>query len=126
MSILLRIIRRTSVRARVGVLSTVVFVAATLASISGDRPRFYSDDPIAREPESRDASGAQPWKIGLLYELSYNLFVTSGYQPSNTRAQNINTIGEVPDSNWFTNRIGSQDMSVVDIQRGPQAGRAPS
>ena len=43
-------------------------------------PRFYSDDPIAREPESRDASGAQPWDIGLMYELSYNLFVTSGLQ----------------------------------------------
>ena len=62
----------------VGVLASV--------PVSTQAPRFYSDDPIAREPESRDASGAQPWDIGLMYELSYNLFVTSGYKPTNTRA----------------------------------------
>ena len=28
------------------------------------RPHFYDDDPIAREPESQDASKAQPYEIG--------------------------------------------------------------
>ena len=76
------------------------------ATVSTQAPRFYRDDPIAREPDSRDASGVKPWDIGLMYELSYNLFVTADYKPSNTRARNINTIDEVPDSSWFTNRIG--------------------
>src|SRR5437016_9621998 len=102
MSIWLRFKRTIGVRACA--LSTTALVALTLASISGDGPRFYRDDPITREPESRDASGVQPWKIGLLYELSYNLFVTQGYKPQHVRAKNINTIDEVPDSNWFTNR----------------------
>jgi hypothetical protein len=124
MSILLRFKRTIGVRACA--LSTTAFVALTLASISGDGPRFYSDDPITREPERRDASGVQPWKIGLLYELSHNLFVTQGYKPQNVRAKNINTIDEVPDSNWFTNRIGSQTVSLTDLQRGPQTGRPPS
>ena len=70
-------------------------------------PHFYPDDPIAREPESQDASKAQPYEIGSLFEMANNLFVTAGYKPSGTRAQNINTIDEVPDSNWFTNRIGT-------------------
>jgi hypothetical protein len=89
-------------------------------------PRFYSDDPIPLEPTSRDASGVQPWDIGLMYEMSYNLFVTADYKPSNTRAQNINTIDEVPDSSWFTNRIGSADVSAADLTRGPNIGPPPT
>ena len=42
-----------------------------------------------------------------LYEMFYNLFVTAGYTPTGSRAKNINTIDEVPDSSWFTNRIGT-------------------
>jgi hypothetical protein len=86
---------------------------------------FYPDDPIAREPESQDASKAQPYDIGSIYEITNNLFVTAGYKPSGTRAKNINTIDEVPDSNWFTNRIGSTPVSVDEIARGPNRGAAP-
>jgi hypothetical protein len=97
-----------------------------VSTVSTQSPRFYSDDPIAKEPDSRDASAVQPWDIGLMYELSYNLFVTSGYKPTNTRARNINTIDEVPDSSWFTNRIGSTDISAAEITRGPEIGPPPS
>ena len=45
-----------------------------------------------------------------MYELMYNLFVTSKYQPSGLRAKNINTIDEVPDSSWFTNRVGARPV----------------
>src|SRR4051812_16273463 len=85
---------------------TVIASVLALATLSGagDTLRFYADDPIAREPESQDASGAAPVDIGLMYELSYNLFVTANYTPSNTRAGNVNTIDEVPDSSWFVNR----------------------
>ncbi len=31
----------------------------------------------------------------------------------------MNTLGEVPDSSWFTNRIGVRSMSVDEIVRGP-------
>ena len=34
------------------------------------------------------------------------------------RAENVNTIGEVPDSSWFTNRIGRQSMAVADLAQG--------
>ena len=78
--------------------------------VDADRRRFYRDDPIAREPESQDASGAKPYEIESLYEMTHNLFVTAGYKPSGTRAQNINTIDEVPDSSWFTNRIGARPI----------------
>ena len=100
-----------------------VLVAAT---VSTQAPRFYRDDPIGREPASRDASGVKPWDIGLMYELSYNLFVTADYKPSNTRARNINTIDEVPDSSWFTNRIGSTEVTAAQLAQGPVIGRPPA
>ena len=32
---------------------------------------------------------------------------------------NVNSLDEVPDSTWFTNRIGRRDMSMAEIVRGP-------
>src|SRR5262245_20468452 len=93
---------------RAGVLSLVAAAVVTFGSGASTKSlHFYPDDPIARETESQDASKVQPYKIGDLYEMTVNLFVTSGYKPSGLRAQNINTIDEVPDSSWFTNRIGA-------------------
>jgi hypothetical protein len=92
---------------------------------STQSPRFYPDDPIAREPESQDASKAAPFEQSQMYELLYNLFVTAGHQPSGVRAKNINTIDEVPDSNWFTNRIGSKTITTDELVRGPNFGTPP-
>jgi hypothetical protein len=88
-------------------------------------PRFYSDDPISREPESQDASKAAPFEQSEMYELLYNLFVTSGYKPSGLRAKNINTIGEVPDSSWFTNRVGSRPVTIDELVKGANVGAPP-
>ena len=95
------------------------------ATASTQRPHFYPDDPIIREPETQDASKAAPRDIGSMYEMTYNLFITPGYKPTGTRAQNINTIDEVPDSNWFTNRIGTAPVTVDEIARGPNLGTPP-
>ena len=104
----------------------VVTSALLAVPAATQSPRFYRDDPIAVEPNSRDASGVQPWDIGLTYELAYNLFVTSRYKPTNTRAGNINTVDEVPDSSWFTNRIGAAPMSTAAISQGPLVGAPPA
>src|SRR5688500_15906242 len=89
-------------------LTTVLAVSFVLLTpaVSTRAPRFYDDDPIAREPESRDASKAQPYEIPTMFEMLNNLFATPGHKPSGLRAKNVNTIDEVPDSSWFTNRIG--------------------
>jgi len=95
------------------------------SAVSSQSLHFFSDDPIVREPESQDASKAQPYEIGSLYEMTHNLFVTSGYKPSGLRAKDINTIDEVPDSSWFTNRIGTTTVTVDDIARGANRGAPP-
>ncbi len=114
----MRRIRRTSL--------ALIVAAAAAAAVSGAAPKFYDDDPIARMPERRSAAGARPLEIDLFFEYSYNLFVNASRKPSNTRAGDLNTIDEVPDSSWFTNRIGTLPLSAEEIARGVNAGRPPA
>jgi hypothetical protein len=121
----------STMASRVRATRLVLFAAllgvttVTTSTQSIQPPRFYRDDPIAREPESQDASGAKPYEIESMYEMTHNLFVTAGYKPSETRAQNVNTVDEVPDSSWFTNRIGARSIGADEIARGPIAGAPP-
>jgi hypothetical protein len=111
---------------RQAAIAALVIAIPGLAAVSTQAPKFYDDDPIAREPEPADASGAKPWKIGLLYDLSYNLAVVSRHVASGLRAQNINTIDEVPDSSWFTNRIGTTALTPDEVVKGPLTGAPPN
>ncbi len=60
-----------------------------------------------------------------MYELTYNLFVNAKHQASGLRAKNINTIDEVPDSSWFTNRVGTTPMTNEELVRGANVGQPP-
>jgi hypothetical protein len=41
-------------------------------------------------------------------------------------AKNANSFGEVPNSSWFTNRIGMYPMTPEEVARGPNTGPDPS
>jgi hypothetical protein len=118
------VIRSSARRAVVALATSAVLLAATGAVMTQGQ-RFYPDDPIGREPETQDASKAAPYDMSAIYELMYNLFVTSKYQPTGERAKNINTIDEVPDSSWFTNRIGTRVLTTDELVRGPNVGTPP-
>ena len=104
-------------------------LAATILSAaapSGATRRFLADDPIAREPETQDASGVAEWEIDLTIDLATNLFARPGDATPNVRAKNLNTIDEVPDSSWFTNRILARAVAPDEIGRGPLTGSGPA
>jgi hypothetical protein len=110
------------------VFASLAFVAATaaLGAVAATiSPRFYTDDPIARDSESQDASRAARSDMGDLYEMVINLFDNPGYKPSGLRARSVNTIDEVPDSSWFTNRVGVRPVTIDEIVRGPNVGAPP-
>jgi hypothetical protein len=113
---------------RLSIVGLSIVAAGALAASTAQTasPRFYSDDPIAREPESRDASAAARFDVGLMYDLSYNLLVTASRQPSNVHAFNVNTIDEVPDSSWFTNRVLPRRVSLDEAVRGPNVDAPPN
>ena len=104
----------------------IALTCAAAAGATASTPRFYPDDPLAREPESRDASAAMPASVGLLYDISWNLFVTPRLAPTKSRAKNVNTIDEVPDSGWFTNRILPRRLSNEELVLGPRTGTKPN
>ena len=45
--------------------------------------------------------------------------------PRPRRALGVNALDEVPDSTWFTNRIGVRDMSLDELTRGPVTVDSP-
>ena len=119
------------------VRSSFVWVVALLAALafasysmqaSGSRTaaKFYDDDPLTRTLDTQDASKAQPRPISLMFDAAINLFGRPGLQDVG-RAEDINTIDEVPDSSWFTNRAGTHPMTPDEMFRGPSddAGPAP-
>jgi hypothetical protein len=94
--------------------------------LGAQRPRFFADDPLLRDPETQDASKVEEWEIGLTPDLLQNLFSKPGDPASDVRAQNVNTVDEVPDSNWFTNRVYAKPLSTDDVTRGPLTTDGPA
>jgi hypothetical protein len=110
------------------VFASAVFAAAVWAlggTAATTSPHFYPDDPIVREPESQDAAHAARADMGDLYEMVINLIDHPGYKPSGVRARDVNTIDEVPDSSWFTNRVGAKTLTIAELVRGPNVGAPP-
>lgn len=105
---------------------TIIALLTTAAPGAQPSPKFFPDDPLEREPETQDASGVQEWEIGLAADLLLNLYTKPGDLTPNVRAQNINTVDEVPDSSWFTNRIYSTPVSIDAITRGPNTMDGPA
>jgi hypothetical protein len=103
------------------VLATVVAALAATVLSSSATPKFFPDDPLwADDDRALDAS-----KVGVIedtngYDFVVNTFGHLG-ERRDVRALNVNTADEVPDSSWFTNRIGRRDMSVEEIVRGPDS-----
>ena len=67
----------------------------------------------------------QEWDIDLFWDLAENLFAQSGRPTADVKARNVNTIDEVPDSSWFTNRIlAPSRCRSAEAVRGPLTGTA--
>ncbi|MCI0418386.1 MAG: hypothetical protein L0312_04050, partial [Acidobacteria bacterium] len=61
------------------------------------------------------------YTIADYYDFLENTFFSPG-ERTRKRAVNINTLGEVPDSSWFTNRHGKKPLSLEELVRGPDHG----
>jgi hypothetical protein len=97
-----------------GAVSVEVIAAqATKRSI-----RFTPADPITVDDDTvQDASGFAEVELSEAFDLLSNQFGSPGDRTP-MRALNVNTIGEVPDSSWFVNRIGVRPMAIAEILRG--------
>ena len=101
-----------------------VAVAGTMLT-SAASPKFYADDPVWIEHDTQDASSIKPLEVDLFVDLTTNL-VLGRSTPTARRAANINTVDEVPNSSWFTNRLGSRAMTTQEIAKGPNTTDGPA
>lgn len=102
-----------------GVACLAVACVCVIANVRSAAPRFYPDDPVAIDND-RLVNVGEVLEVELddYYDFLENSFGMPGDR-SNIRALNVNTLDEVPDSSWFTNRIGQHEMSLADLARGP-------
>ena len=86
--------------------------------------RFYPDDPVWRDDDMQSIAEPAEHDLSKSYEFVANTFgeTARSFGP----ALNVNTLGEVPDSSWFTNRIGQHDMTVDEVLRGPNHVDGPA
>ncbi|HET9706416.1 MAG TPA: hypothetical protein VFP85_20380 [Vicinamibacterales bacterium] len=112
------------------IVAAAVAGAAPLAGQRADRieradaRRFYADDPLWIDDDRRDTPPVAKQDLSATYDLVENTFGT----PAKSRgpAMNTNTLGEVPDSSWFTNRLGTRDMTIDEVLTGPSTIEGPA
>lgn len=126
---------RTLLRLAIGLTSLVAPSAATRGPLTHDPVTWYEDDRRHIErPEERD-----PNLIWDMIDDSIVLPVSRATRPDRLvrrvgtifggehvrPAVNVNALEEVPNSSWFTNRIGLFPMTPAAAAQGPGDGAGP-
>ena len=106
--------------------ATAGLLAVSLSiTASGNGPVFFDDDPLQDDPEVQDASKVSPVDLSEAYDFLENSFLDAGDR-ADRRAMNVNTVDHVPNSSWYTQRLGTAEvLSVQDVIRGPYHGQPP-
>lgn len=106
----------------------VAVAAALLLTLhaTGAVPKFLPDDPIQVETDSQNAAGVKAWDIDLVTDLTLSMFGKPGDPTADVRAKSVNTVDEVPDSSWFTNRAGRGPLTAGEVFRGPDTTPGPA
>ena len=86
--------------------------------------KFLPDDPLFNDSDCNPVNRLEEVEFSKIFNLMVNTFGHPGNE-ERKRAVNINTLGEVPDSSWFTNRMGRAPMSTEELVRGPNTGTGP-
>jgi hypothetical protein len=104
-------------------IGTAILALSALAWVTpAQAQKFYPDDPLWKEPPPEDTIDPQMVVLSSLLEFFTNQFTRPGERQPATGvipAQNTNTLGEVPDSPWYTNRHGRNRMSIDELVAGP-------
>jgi hypothetical protein len=94
-------------------------------SVAQDQwPYFYPDDPLWNDNDQLDIIEPEEVELSQYYDFIENTFSSPGGTKA-IPARNVNTLNEVPNSSWFTNRHGMQRLSPYELARGSRRGSGP-
>src|SRR5688572_2094960 len=111
---------------RLAHLSGVLIVTAALClAANAAGPRFFSDDPIQQEPITQDVTKAVRYEPDLTFQTLEGLFGHPGGR-SDVRAQNVNTVDEVPDGPFYVNRAGKIELTPEIVARASNTSDGPA
>ncbi len=88
--------------------------------------KFYPDDPVLRDTVLLDVP-EEPAEVELsdMFDRFGHIFAEVG-DDTRGEAQNVNTLDEVPDGNWFTNRHGRRRLTLEELARGGNTTDGPN
>lgn len=115
-------------------LATLTSVLVALSACGHRAPvgelRFHNQPPVwrvndraplAKQPRKRIYNRSLYHADGFLVRRATRALDVMPY----VRAQDVNALDEVPDSTWFTNRIGVRELSPDELRIGPNVGPNP-
>jgi hypothetical protein len=114
----------STVRTFTATMGLIAVVVAFATFGSAAEPKFLPDDPVLVEHDTEDASAMRPSETTLFVDFAHNV-ITGSRQVNAGRAKNVNTIDEVPDSSWFTNRAGRVALTAAQVAQGPNTVSGP-
>jgi len=104
---------------------TILLLAITSCATSSEpmAVRFANAPPATKVYDRRDTpvkpEVIPPYNEVDFYDRSFTgPLVRTLSVPEHRRAQGVNALDEVPDSTWFTNRIGVRDLTPAEITKG--------
>jgi hypothetical protein len=107
----------------------LIAAALILAAADAHARKFYDDDPLWQVPKPIKIGDAKNRKLSDLYDYFYMTFEKPGEKQLPGKlipAGEVNTLGDVPDSTWYTNRHWKRRMSIEELVRGPGNSNPPS
>ena len=109
----------------------IAALASGCAGLSGqiDAVRYHNRAPVWVVNDRADIPRPAENKYTIyLYHFDgwiHRRFVRWSEMRPRRRALGVNSLDEVPDSTWFTNRIGRREMTVDEVRRGPNREPGP-
>lgn len=88
-----------------------------------EQVRFANQDVVWKVDDRRDVPVTPKKNSFSRYAYHFNSYYQHVKKAlslrGTSRARGVNALDEVPDSTWFTNRIGKREVSPDEIRRGP-------
>ena len=102
-----------------------VLAVAALSSVEAQHRKFYPDDPLLVDDDTLDVP-EEPAEVELsdMFDRFGNIMADLGSREL-TEAENVNTLDEVPNSSWFTNRHGVRRLTIPELIIGPNTLDGP-